>query len=173
MRLNKSHGPEMIMRAMAILTFLVSLTAFLYRDDQTEYLDSLADVVAANYVAYRNASWRYVYNNKSVSGEIPTTVNNGVLYIGDVLLINNFHFINDRIWHTYVNDGVCYIYGALSIKEINAAKAKLKDSYGLGFANNGYLVNNKGGGSIRLPDYVTQTAVPAGKYLFVSVSNLD
>ncbi len=159
------------MKALAILTFLVGMTVFLHHDDQAGYQDSLADVVATNYLTYRACARRYVADNTNVNGDINTVTIDNKLYIGSVLLPNNFRFINNRTWHTYVNNKICYIYGGMSIKEINAVKRLLNDSYGVGFASNGYLVDSNGGTTIALPEHVTRTQVAAGQRLFVSVSS--
>ena len=160
------------MKAVAILSFLLSIVAFLHHDNSKIVEDSLADVVATKYLVYRSAALKHVLTSGVQAGEIETRTVDNQLYIGSVPLINNFRFINNRVWHTYVQNGVCYIYGALSPKEMNLVKDKLLNSYLVGFVHNGFLVNDLGGGKIAIPDHVTQTQIPAGRYLFVSVTNV-
>lgn len=134
------------MKALAVLGIFLGVMAMLQREGSDRDNTPDAWLVATNYAIYRNAAFLYVLKEKP-TGVVPTSA---------LKLPTGWQAL--RVWQTRVDAGRCYVFGAASSAEIDAAQQLFQGSFATGRVANGFLVPNSGV-SIPIPAFVPNNSL--------------
>jgi PilM len=111
-----------------------------------------ADILATNFLAYRESLLRYQNANPGASGSIP-----------DSSLTFTPGYIRNYLWFNTISGGVLYVYGNTTNDVLSNLYQKTLNSNLVGTNSSGALINEIGASTgVSLP-----AAIPSGAIVFV------
>lgn len=136
------------MQGLAVFFCLLGTMALVSPDMPTRTNSPKAESIAVNYATYRNAVNNFVTSNSSITaGEVPFTY-----------LSIPSGWKPMRTWANRMDNGNCYVWGAVQGNESEKIKKIFMGSFAIGIKRNGFLVNAHGTDT-PLPSFIPENSI--------------